>query len=108
MNLLDVNYRWTNVEFSPGCHYRFPDAISSYMKEHYRGPSVYRWFVWTPTQGISAFYVGETENLARRIQHYLKPGPKQATNLRLKKYFEEACQRGARVEVESLEFEPFR
>jgi hypothetical protein len=108
MNFLDIKYRWTNVQSSLGYNYLYPGALSAYMKEQYCRPSVYRWFVWTPTTGVSALYVGETDNLARRIQHYLKPGPRQATNLRLKRYFDEAAQKAERVEMEVLEFEPFQ
>jgi hypothetical protein len=78
------------------------------MKEQYCRPAVYRWRVWTPGYGIHAFYVGETDNLANRIQHCLRPGHTQATNLRLKAYFDEAVNQKQQVELETLAFDPFQ
>jgi len=78
------------------------------MKEQYCRPAVYRWMVWTPGYGMHAYYVGETDNLARRIQHCVRPGKTQATNLRLKAYFDEAGNQKQRVEVQTLVFEPFQ
>jgi len=78
------------------------------MKKEYCRPAVYRWMVWTPGSRIHAYYVGETENLARRIQHCLRPGNSQATNIRLKAYFEKAVNQKQRVELQTLVFEPFQ
>lgn len=78
------------------------------MKQQYSRPAVYRWMVWTPGYGIHAYYVGETQDLASRIQQYLRPGKSQATNLRLKAYFDEAVKQKQQVELQSLVFEPFQ
>jgi hypothetical protein len=78
------------------------------MKEHYCRPAVYRWMVWTPGYGIHAYYVGETDDLARRIHHCLRPGSTQRTNLRLKAHFDEALNKGQCVELQTLVFEPFQ
>ncbi len=64
--------------------------------------------VWTPVFGIHAYYVGETNNLARRIQQCVRPGKTQATNLRLKAYFDEAVNQKQRVELQTFVFEPFQ
>lgn len=108
MNFLEINYRWADVQSSAGYNYRYPSVLSPNMKEHYCRPRVYRWMVWTPMLALNALYVGETDNLARRIQHCLSPGNRQATNLRLKAYFDEALKREERVELQTLEFEPFQ
>jgi hypothetical protein len=64
--------------------------------------------VFTPGYGIHAYYVGETDNLARRIQHYLRPGKSQKTNLRLKAYFDDAVSQKQQVELQTLVFAPFQ
>jgi len=78
------------------------------MKEQYCRPAVYRWMVWTPGFGIHAYYVGETDDLARRVQQCVHPGKQQMTNLRLKAYFDEAVNQKQRVELQTLAFEPFQ
>ncbi len=69
---------------------------------------VYRWIVWKATVGFSAIDVGETEDLARRITHCLVPGKRQATNLRLKAYFDNALKTDELIELQTLQFEPFQ
>jgi hypothetical protein len=44
-------------------------------------PGLYR-FDFEGSHGPSA-YIGETDLLPRRLQHYRSPGPSQATNIRL-------------------------
>lgn len=44
-------------------------------------PGLYR-FEITSAEGPT-HYIGETDQLARRLQHYRTPGPSQQTNLRL-------------------------
>src|SRR6266487_2526507 len=39
-------------------------------------------------------YIGETDRLPRRLQHYRTPGPSQATNLRLNKVMTELLRTG--------------
>jgi len=78
------------------------------MKEQYCRPAVYRWMVWTPGYGHHAYYVGETDNLARRIQHCIRPGRTQMTNLRLKACFDDAVNQKRQVELQTLVFEPFQ
>ena len=34
------------------------------------GPALYRFVIYSPNQSVSAFYYGETGNLAKRIGHY--------------------------------------
>jgi hypothetical protein len=107
MNALEIRYVWIDVQSSVGYNYQYPNTVSAYMREQYGRPSVYRWMVWTPTS-LSALYIGETDDLARRVQHCLSPGKRQATNLRLKAYFGEALGRGERVELQTFTFEPFQ
>jgi hypothetical protein len=78
------------------------------MKEQYCRPAVYRWMVWTPGYGMHAYYVGETDNLARRVQQCVRPGKQQMTNLRLKECFDKAVNQKQQVQLETLVFEPFQ
>lgn len=109
MNVLEINHHWAEVQSSSQSYnYLYPTVVSPYVKEQYCRPAVYRWRVWTPGYGMHAFYVGETDNLANRIQHCLRPGNTQATNLRLKAYFDEAVNQKQQVELETLTFDPFQ
>lgn len=108
MDSLQIKYRWIDVQSAEGYNYRYPDALSAHMREKYCRPSIYKWYAWLPTRGFSAVYVGETDNLARRIRQCLVPGKSQITNLRLKAYFDEALKKGERVELQILDFEPFQ
>ena len=108
LNFLEVTYRWADVQSSRGYNYLYPTVVSPYMKEQYCRPAVYRWMVWTPGYGMHAYYVGETDDLARRILHCLRPGNTQTTNLRLKAYFDEAVNQKQQVELQTLAFEPFQ
>ncbi len=107
MSFLEIKYRWLDVQSSQGYPYRFPEKVTDFMKEMLGRPTVYQWTVRTPTAHLRALYVGETENLARRIGHCLCPGARQVTNLRLKAYFGEAVSRGERVELQCFDFDPF-
>lgn len=51
-------------------------------------------------------YVGEAENLARRIRDYIHPGSKR-TAKRIKVRLDEERRNGSRIELDTLKFEPF-
>lgn len=42
-------------------------------------------------------YIGETDQLSRRLQHYRTPGPSQQTNLRLNALLVEHLKRGDQI-----------
>ncbi|MCI0724311.1 MAG: hypothetical protein L0338_35910 [Acidobacteria bacterium] len=107
MNSLEIKYHWADVQSSQGVTYRFPEKVTDFMKEKYTRPAVYRWTVRSATLSLRALYVGETDNLVRRVGQYLSPGARQATNLRLKAYFDAARGRDERIELQAFEFEPF-
>lgn len=44
-------------------------------------------------------YVGETDRLQRRMQHYRTPGPSQMTNIRMNAWFLERLAAGSAVEL---------
>src|SRR5260370_33105650 len=77
-----VEFSWTELgvlTFEEG-RLRFPTAPDV--------PSIYRFDLG------NRVYVGETDRLRRRLQHYRTPGPSQATNLRLNKLMTELLGAG--------------
>jgi hypothetical protein len=60
-------------------------------------PAIYRFRIRSGAG--EAFYIGETENLARRFTHYRNPGPTQQTNQRLNAKFREELTAGAEIAV---------
>lgn len=62
-----------------------------------KAPAIYRFQLRLPD--TQAQYIGETENLARRLAHYRKPGPSEKTNLRLNARFKAELEAGAHITV---------
>ena len=60
-------------------------------------PGLYR-FEIVSAAGRSQ-YIGETDQLARRLQHYRIPGPSQKTNLRLNALLVEHLNRGDQISL---------
>lgn len=59
-------------------------------------PGLYRFSFETPNQAPRV-YIGETDQLRRRAQHYRTPGATQRTNMRMHKELVDAIRGGARV-----------
>jgi hypothetical protein len=47
-------------------------------------------------------YIGETVRLRRRFSHYAKPGPSQATNIRINALLREHLEAGERIEIDIM------
>jgi hypothetical protein len=63
-------------------------------------PAIYRFRI---RQGNSEKrYIGQTENLARRLGNYRNPGPTQQTNVRLNAEFLRALADGAQISVAAV------
>ena len=73
--------------------YRFPDPPDALPD----GPAIYSWWV-----NDLPVYVGEGEELRRRIKQYLSPGPSQQTNIRLKGALVQRQAAGDRVALRVL------
>lgn len=58
-------------------------------------PGLYRFEIISA--GGRTQYIGETDQLSRRLQHYRTPGPSQQTNLRLNALLVEHLKRGDRI-----------
>ncbi len=52
-------------------------------------------------------YIGEAENVARRLNHYLCPGKRQLTNLRLKALLHTERSNNSAIRFQVARFEPF-
>lgn len=63
-------------------------------------PTVY--LLHVPSKSKPETYVGETDNLARRLQHYRTPGPTQKTSQRLRQFLVETLERDKPVELHVL------
>lgn len=63
-------------------------------------PGLYRFRIMGA--GTETRYVGETANIRRRFHHYCKPGPSQATNLRLNECLSSALRDGAEIGVATV------
>lgn len=62
-------------------------------------PGIYRFSFVTRDGRTASVYVGETDNLQRRMAHYRNPGPTQTTNQRLHARMVEHMEDGGRVEL---------
>ncbi len=102
----EIAFRWEDVESGPGEPYRFPDSPTRHMRK-YRVPGVYRWAAFNHDAGLEAMYVGEAEDLERRLKHYLKPGKSQFTNLRIKALLEDYQSRGMEIRLQLVAFDDF-
>ncbi len=105
MHSLDLEYRWITV-YGDEEPYRYPDKITKSMRRLHSEPAIYSWLVDWQGRG-RARYIGETENLIRRLRAFLQPGPVRETNWRLKQYLKNARARRAGVKLQVLHFPPF-
>ena len=63
-----------------------------------RRPGLYRFRLCG--NGPAQHYVGETDELRRRFQHYRTPGPSQQTNIRMNAEFRDHMVAGGSIEVD--------
>ena len=64
-------------------------------------PGLYR-FTFLTSGAAPRVYIGETDDLRRRAQHYRTPGARQPTNVRMNREIVEAIRAGARVSCEVI------
>ena len=65
-----------------------------------RVPGIYRFTFLNAAGAHAGVYVGETDRLPRRFQHYRTPGPSQQTNLRMNPIMFDALAQGGHIRVE--------
>ena len=90
---LSLEFRWQPlgpVRGDVGGDLAFPKAA--------RQAGVYRFRL--SANGRTKCYVGQTDDLRRRFEHFRKPGPSQATNIRINKNMREHLTAGGMVEID--------
>jgi hypothetical protein len=106
-----IHFQWRAVLAAESQGYTFPSRLTSFLRDKYCVPAVYRWRVHPGDQGKpEELYIGEAENLSRRIQHVLTPGgktKKKNTNARLREQLDLRCGAGKHVYLDYLDFPPF-
>jgi hypothetical protein len=72
---VEIDFDWTEIGLIvlDWDRIRFPVAPDA--------PGIYRFDMYAPNG--HRIYIGETDRLRRRFQHYRTPGPTQVTNIRL-------------------------
>jgi hypothetical protein len=106
---MDVS--WNPAEEKPGVPYTFPSAFTSYFRKQYKTAAIYRWHVIPSVAGQpDSVYIGEADDLHRRVQRVLTPSKKEKTgdtNLRLNQLFRAFVAQGATVRLETATFDDF-
>jgi hypothetical protein len=93
-----------------GDPYYFPGKFTPYFRQTYSLPAVYRWRVMNrqPSEK-ETIYIGEAEELARRIQRVLTPSATAKdsnTNKRLHQVFRN-CLANQKIVIDIARIEPF-
>src|SRR2546422_7016088 len=101
MSQIAISCTWRTAVCENSEAYYFPDKFTRHFKEKYSNPGVYRWrVVRSSGEPKETVYIGEAENIVRRIQRVLTPSrkPKKGdTNSRLNKIFLDRVAAGKRV-----------
>lgn len=107
-----IHFQWRAVLAADSQSYTFPARLTLSLRDKYSVPAVYRWRIHPGDQGKpEELYIGEAENLSRRIRHVLTPGAKtkkKNTNARLREQLDVRCRAGKRVFLDYLDFPPFQ
>jgi hypothetical protein len=100
-----IGYRWLSVDLENGVPFEFSESSLKTRRQLPQKPSVYRWAVYKGDI-LRKVYIGETENLKKRVYRYIKPGKKPGTNLLLNAILSEDVAKGANVRLEVLNIDP--
>lgn len=93
-------FKWKRVQFD-GENYIF-NNLFKYKKNE---SMIYRWCASNEIETL--FYFGETKEFKKRINHYLNPGKKQMTNIRINNEFNELAKRGYLIHLDILDIDEF-
>jgi len=105
-SMIDIRYQWIVVE-AKGVPFQLSREAVAPVACIQPKPAIYRWNFLKKGTSVKA-YIGETEDLRRRVRGYLNPGPSQETNKRINAEFRKAIQSGLTVQLETLSVEPIR
>ncbi len=112
MSGFEISIQWRTVTAREnGATYNFPEQFTYYMRQEYSKPAVYRWRVMRISgEAKEPVYIGEAEDLVRRIQRVRTPSRKTKegdTNRRLNKIFHEYLSAERKVVLDIADIEPF-
>lgn len=103
-----IEFDWVPVVTVSGDRYTFPMPAKVLGKVQ-DSAAVYCWDAGEDPDGRCVIYIGETSNLRRRVNNYLKMhGPEQKTNVRLFDLFSQINAQNRVVTLSTLRFDDFR
>ena len=104
---VDFAYQWKPILIEMDKEYYFPEKITPFMRKTYKHPAIYRWNIFrNEPDDEKLIYIGEAQELfPLRIKGYLKPGPSQQTNKRIKEKFQVYLDKGFKIGLEILRFD---
>jgi hypothetical protein len=100
-----ISYRWLSVELENGVPFEFSESSLKIRRQLPQKPFVYRWAVYRGDI-LRKVYIGEGENLKKRVYRYFKPGTKPGTAVRLNEILRKDIATGAKVRLEVLNIDP--
>ena len=109
---LNISFQWRSaVVPENGEAYNFPGEFTRFFQARYCVPVVYRWRVLKKQpEEKEAVYIGEAEQLPRRIQRVLTPSKTAKdtnTNKRLHQMFQEFLSKGRKIVIEVADLDSF-
>jgi len=111
MSGIELNCQWRTAVCENLEAYYFPNRFTPKFREKYCIPGVYRWrIIRAPGEVKEVIYIGEAENIVRRMQRVLSPSKKQRkgdTNCRLNKIFVERVAAGRKIVIDIADVDPF-
>lgn len=112
MSSFQISAHWrTAVTQENGDGWCFPNRFTSYFRDRYATPAVYRWRVVKRQPGEKErIYIGEGEDLIRRITWVLRPhssAKPSDTNRRLNEIFSKCASERQWVVIDWADIEPF-
>jgi hypothetical protein len=112
MTGFNISFQWRSaVVRENGELYFFPEKFTRFFREKYSGPVVYRWRVLkNRPDEKERVYIGEADQLARRIQRVRTPSKTARdsdTNKRLNQLFQGFLAEGYKITIEIADIDPF-
>jgi len=109
---LNISFQWRSaVGQENGDAYNFPDKFTGFFRKKYSVPVVYRWRVLKNQPGDKEpIYIGEAEELPRRIQRVRTPSKTARdtdTNKRLHQIFQQFLSLGRKIVIDVGDVDPF-
>ncbi len=101
-----ISYEWLPIEAAPKTRLTYPSQLTRLFVDTYSKAGVYRWIFRDKGGVISAAYIGEAENLVRRVKSYMSRGGSRQVQ-RMREEFLSHIGLGGTVELQILKFDPF-